>query len=147
MKISTKGRYGTRIMLELARCYGEAPVYLKNIAKSENISEKYLSSIVQNLKTAGLVISFRGANGGYILGAKPEEITLLSILEALEGHISLVDCTIDSNFCNRSEICIVKDIWTELGMTIKNFLVRITLADMLKRLSEKNNCVFDDYVI
>ena len=91
MKLSTRSRYGVRLMAALACAYGNKPVFLKNIASSEEISEKYLSLIVISLRTAGLVKSRRGARGGYS-GKNPEEISLRNIIEALEGEIVLVEC-------------------------------------------------------
>ena len=92
MKITTRSRYGVRLMLELARNFDKGQVLLKDIARNEEISEKYLSLIIIPLRTAGLVQSTRGAHGGYSLTRPPEEITLKDIVQVLEGGISLVDC-------------------------------------------------------
>jgi Rrf2 family protein len=92
MKISTRARYGTRLMVALGAHYGQRPVFLKEIAKAEEISEKYLSQIIMPLKAAGLVNSFRGAHGGYVLSRTPAQISLKDIVGALEGDFNLVGC-------------------------------------------------------
>jgi Rrf2 family protein len=103
IKLSTKGRYGTRLMLALAKAYteGKKSVILKDVAEEEGISLRYLEQIIIPLKHANLVKSIRGAGGGYALARKPAEIKLIDILESLEGPCALVDCVIDRNFCNR----------------------------------------------
>jgi Rrf2 family cysteine metabolism transcriptional repressor len=92
MKLSTRGRYGVRLMLELALHYGEGPILLKDIAGRQGISEKYLWQLINPLKTAGLVNSLRGARGGYMLGKAPDAVSLKAILLILEGSLCLVDC-------------------------------------------------------
>ena len=92
MKLSTRARYGVRLMLALAKNYGKEPVYLKDIAKQEDISEKYLSLLIMPLRRIGLVNSVRGAYGGYNLARDPKEITLKEIVVVLEGDCCLVDC-------------------------------------------------------
>src|SRR4030042_540461 len=92
MKLSTRTRYGVRLMVALALNYGKDPVFLKDIAKGENISEKYLSLIIIPLRGVNLVNSVRGAHGGYNLSKEPSQITLKEIVDVLEGECSLVDC-------------------------------------------------------
>ncbi|MFA5284396.1 MAG: Rrf2 family transcriptional regulator, partial [Smithellaceae bacterium] len=92
MKLSTRTRYGVRLMTVLAQNYGKGPVFLKDIAKGENISEKYLSLIIIPLRGVGLINSVRGAHGGYNLSKEPSQITLKEIVDVLEGDCSLVDC-------------------------------------------------------
>src|SRR4030065_2254437 len=96
MKISTKIRYGTRAMLELASRYGEGPIELREIAKRENISPKYLEQVIIPLRTAGLVKSVRGSKGGYSLAKPPSEILLKDVIEVLEGPLDLIECLRDS---------------------------------------------------
>ena len=102
MKLSTRSRYGVRLMTALACANGEKPILLKDIAASEEISEKYLSLIVIPLRAAGLIKSFRGARGGYNLAQDPSEISLRNIIAALEGEICLVHCIKQPSSCNRS---------------------------------------------
>ena len=92
MKISTKGRYGIRLMLSLALHYDKGTLALKSIAREQDISEKYLEQIINPLTKSGLVKSYRGAQGGYILTREPKDITIGEVLRILEGSLSPVDC-------------------------------------------------------
>jgi Rrf2 family protein len=138
MKLSTRGRYGVRLMLELALQYGKGPVLLKDIAGRQGISEKYLWQLINPLKTAGLVGSLRGAYGGYVLGKTPEEITLNEILRILEGPLCLVDCVEDPSSCERSPSCISRDIWGEAAQGMQRTLAETTLAAMVERQKRKS---------
>ena len=136
MKISTKGRYGLRILLDLALHGGEdAPRLMKDIAHSQQISEKYISRLILPLNEAGFVTSFRGAKGGLKLAKPPKEITLLEIVEAMEGRVSVVECVFDKSFCPKSDDCSACRIWTALNKKIRKQMDAITLKDLLK--SEK----------
>ncbi|MEE9912715.1 MAG: Rrf2 family transcriptional regulator [Deltaproteobacteria bacterium] len=137
MKLSTRSRYGMRMMTDLADHYGEDPVFLKDAAKREDISEKYLSLIVIPLRGAGLIQSIRGARGGYRLTRKPEEITVRDVWQALEGEICLVDCVKDAKRCSRVSTCPTRDIWGMLGQKISETLKSITLADLVRIRHEK----------
>ena len=124
-------------MTDLADHYGSNPILLKDIAKREDISEKYLSLIVIPLKSAGLIQSIRGAHGGYSLTRKPEEITVRDILQAMEGEICLVDCVQDTKRCSRISTCPTRDIWGMLGRKISETLRSVTLADLVRIRHEK----------
>jgi Rrf2 family protein len=137
MKLSTRGRYGVRLMLELALRYGEGPVLLKDIAERQGISEKYLWQLINPLKTTGLVNSLRGAHGGYVLGKPPEAISLKAILQILEGPLCLVDCVDNPSLCERSLSCISRDIWGEASKNMQQTLEDTTLAAMVERQKEK----------
>ena len=137
MKLSTRGRYGVRLMLELALHYGEGPVLLKDIAERQGISEKYLWQLINPLKTTGLVNSLRGAHGGYVLGKAPEAISLKAILQILEGSLCLVDCVDNPALCERSLLCISRDIWGEASKNMQQTLEDTTLAAMVERQKEK----------
>ncbi|MRR16840.1 MAG: Rrf2 family transcriptional regulator [Deltaproteobacteria bacterium] len=137
MKLSTRSRYGMRMMTDLAGHYGENPVLLKDIAKREDISEKYLSLIVIPLRGAGLLQSIRGAGGGYRLAHKPENITVRDIWQALEGEICLVDCVKDAKRCPRVSTCPTRDMWGLLGQKLSETLQSITLADLARLRREK----------
>ena len=145
MKLSTRSRYGARMMTDLADHYGGNPVFLKDIAKREDISEKYLSLIVMPLRSAGLIQSIRGAHGGYRLTRKPEEITVRDIWQALEGEICLVDCVQDTKRCSRISTCPTRDIWGMLGEKISETLRSVTLADLvrIRRQKADNNLMND----
>lgn len=135
MKISTKGRYGLRILLDLALYGQDTPRLMKEIAESQNISEKYISRLILPLNEAGFVTSFRGAKGGFKLAKAPKEITLLEIIEAMEGRIAIVECTLNKAFCPKSEECAACKIWSSLNKKIRKQMAEITLKDVLK--SEK----------
>jgi Rrf2 family protein len=133
MKLSTKGRYGVRLMLDLAIHAGDDPVTLRDIAVRQEISEKYLSNLVPLLKNAGFIHSVRGSRGGYILGRPPREITLKDILLVLEGSMCLVECTEKPMLCQRSEQCFARDVWSEVTGKIYEALESFTLEAMMKR--------------
>jgi Rrf2 family protein len=137
MKLSTRGRYGVRLMLELALHYGEGPILLKDIAERQGISEKYLWQLINPLKTTGLVNSLRGAHGGYVLGKAPEAISLKAILQVLEGSLCLVDCVDNPALCKRSLSCISRDVWGEASKNMQQTLEDTTLAAMVERQKEK----------
>ncbi len=137
MKISTRARYGTRLMLELALHYDEGPLFLKDIAKAEEISEKYLSQIIIPLRSAGLVNSLRGAHGGYTLSRPPEKITIKDIVEVLEGGFDLVSCTEDASSCSRVSLCVTRGIWSDLGKKISQTLKATTLEDLVMQCKSK----------
>ena len=138
MKLSTRGRYGVRLMLDLALHYGEGPVLLKDIAGRQGISEKYLWQLINPLKTVGLIGSTRGAHGGYVLGRPPEEISLKEIVRVLEGSLCLVDCVENPAVCDRSQTCTSRDIWSEASNQISQILESMTLEKMVVKQRTKN---------
>jgi Rrf2 family protein len=123
-------------MLVLARNYGNGNTFLKDIAREEDISEKYLSLIIIPLKSAGLVNSVRGASGGYTLAKEPSQITLKNIVDVLEGDC-LVDCLKDPKACPRVSTCASHDIWAIIGEKISETLRSITLEKLVKMNHEK----------
>ena len=137
MKLSTKGRYGVRLLIDIAQHYDEGPVDLGDIAKRQSISEKYLWSLIPPLKNAGIITSTRGSKGGYVLAKHPTDIKLNEIVALLEGPICLVDCINDPSLCKRSAICSTKDVWTLVSKNINDTLSGITIADMVKNQNEK----------
>ncbi len=137
MKISTKIRYGTRAMLELASHYGEGPIELREIAKRENISLKYLEQLIVPLRTAGLVKSARGSKGGYALAKRPSQIYLKDLVETLEGPLNLIECLNDPRTCQRVPYCVTRDIWRDISEAINGILCSLTLEDMVRRKGEK----------
>ncbi len=124
-------------MLELALNSGKGQVFLKDIAKEEEISEKYLSLIIIPLKAAGFVTSTRGAHGGYTLAKKPSAITLKEIVELLEGDTCLVDCVKNPSACSRSNTCASRDLWTIVSDKISDTLGSMTLEDLARKSREK----------
>ena len=135
LKLSTKGRYGSRLMLNLAHHYteGEESVILRNISKEEDISIRYLEQIIIPLKINKLVKSPRGAGGGYALALDPSKIKLLHIIEILEGDISLVDCVDDENCCERRPDCPTFELWKEATRLLKDYFGNITLQQLLEK--------------
>lgn len=136
MKLSTRARYGVRLMLALASNYGQGTLYLKDIARSEEISEKYLGQIIIPLRGAGLVNSNRGVHGGYTLARAPGEITLRQIVEPLEGDC-LVDCVKNASACSRVSTCASRDVWALLGGKITETLDAITLEQLMRMNRDK----------
>jgi Rrf2 family protein len=138
MKLSTRSRYGTRLVLELAIKFEEGPVYLKDISRSQGISLKYLGQLVIPLKMAGIINSSRGAHGGYFLAKDPETIRLSEIINILEGPIGIVDCINDKNACDRYKTCSVRFFWEEINSNFYRSLEGITLKDMVKHYNDTN---------
>ncbi len=137
MKLSTKIRYGARAMVELASHYGEGPIELKEIARKEDISLKYLEQVINPLRTAGLVKAIRGSKGGYSLGKPPSAICLYDVVETLEGPLNLLECLQDSKACPRIPLCVTRDIWKEVSDAISKIFYSVTLEDMVNRKKEK----------
>jgi len=140
IRLSTKGRYGTRLMLNLARHYGNGndAVILKHISEDERISIRYLEQIIIPLKINRLVKSIRGAGGGYTLARRPEDIKLSEILHALEGNCCLVECVEDGTYCDHLESCPTFDIWKDATELLKGYFDGITLKDVVVRAEKKN---------
>jgi Rrf2 family cysteine metabolism transcriptional repressor len=131
MRISTRGRYGLRAMLELARGPREAPLPMSTLAERQGLSRKYLHALLTALKSAGLVHSLRGPGGGFLLARPPVQIKLSEILQAVEGPLSLVECVTDPRACNRSKQCPARRVWQDLSSAIENVLDDVTLGDMI----------------
>lgn len=140
IRLSTKGRYGTRLMLNLAHHYnnGNEAVVLKNVSSDEDISIRYLEQIIIALKISRLVKSIRGAGGGYTLAKNPSKIKLSEILHALEGSCCLVDCVEDNDYCPRIPICATHEIWKEASNMLKKYFENITLQDLIELAKKKN---------
>ncbi len=133
MKISTRGRYALRLMLDLALCPAGTPVSLRDIARRQEISEKYLEQIISMLNKAGFVQSIRGAQGGYLLKKEPSEYTVGEILRLTEGDLSLVDCVGEENgSCRRKPECATARIWERISEAVNQVVDGITLDDMVK---------------
>ncbi|MGB8953016.1 MAG: Rrf2 family transcriptional regulator [Candidatus Aminicenantales bacterium] len=139
IKLSTKGRYGTRLMVNLARHYnaGNEAVILKNVSNDEGISIRYLEQIIIPLKINRLVKSIRGAGGGYCLARRPSEIKVCDILQSLEGSCSLVECAEDETFCDRIKTCGTFEIWKEATQLLKDYFEKITVQDILNITDKK----------
>ena len=139
MKISTKGRYGLRMIIELAKNYNRRVISIKEIAEKNNISEKYLEQIIILFNKAGLVTSFRGAGGGYRLNFPPEKLMVGTVLRTVEGSLSPVDCVDFPDHCPRSGQCITIALWKRLKEAIDGVVDHTSIADLIDEKGE-NDC-------
>ncbi len=132
MKLSTRSRYGTRMMLDLAQHYDKGPIQIGDIAKRQDISGKYLEQLIIPLKKADFIKSVRGPKGGHMLAAPPEEITIGKIVQVLEGGIDLSECIENPDLCNRSGTCPSRSVWEEATKAMFDKLNSITLYKMIE---------------
>ena len=135
MKLSTKGRYGVKAMVDLAINYGEEPVSIKSISERQNISEYYLEQLFSTLRKAKLIKSIRGAQGGYILNRAPEEINIQQIIEVLEGPIEVSNC-LEDEACNKIDCCATRLLWRKIKDSIDTVTSSITLKDIVDDYDE-----------
>ena len=134
MKLSTRTRYGTRALIELALQYHSGqPVMLQSIADKQNISKKYLEQLFILLKESNIIKSVRGPTGGYLLSRPPAQIALREIVEVLEGSLALVECLEDEGFCSKIETCVTRQLWKSIADEIRKILEGISLEDMSHR--------------
>ena len=133
MKLSTRGRYGLKAMFQLGLYFGEGPIALNQIAVEQKLSESYLEQLFSALRKEGLINSVRGAQGGYMLSRKPEEITVGQILRCLEGDMAPSDCVmeVDGIQCSREDECVTKLVWLKIKGSVDDVIDSITLQDML----------------
>ena len=131
MKLSTRSRHGTRLMLDLAHNYNEGFVQIGDIAKRHNISAKYLEQLIVSLKKAHLVESLRGPRGGHKLAKAPSEITMGEIVDVLENGINLSQCVENPMTCKQSELCQIRDVWHVATKALYDKLNSIKLSEML----------------
>ncbi len=130
MKLSTKGRYGVKAMVELAINYGGAPLSIKTISKRQNISEYYLEQLFSSLRKAKLITSIRGAQGGYVLSREPKDITVAEIMYVLEGPIEIAEC-IDGVSCDNLDCCATRLLWAKIKNSIDDVMKSVTLQDIV----------------
>ncbi len=145
MKISTKGRYGLRALVDIAISSREEPVSLSEIALRQNISISYLEQLIAKLKKAGIVNSSRGAKGGYSIAKSPDEISVGDILRVLEGNLDPVSCaeiTGEGETCSGSELCVTKYVWKRISDSINNTVDSLMLSELIKesdRIQKEHN--------
>ena len=132
MQISTKGRYGLRLLVDLAHHQGEGSVSLRDISARQEISIKYLWQVINVLKGAGFVAVTRGAHGGFRLVRPPSKITLLDIVSTLEGPIALVPCLSEGEVCRRAGDCAARPVWNQVEQALSETLRSVTLADIAR---------------
>ena len=141
MRISTKGRYATRLMLDLALHYDGGFIPLKAISRRQHISDKYLEQIITQLSRAGYVHSARGAQGGYRLSRDPEAYTIGEILRTTEGSLAPVACLDREGGadCPMFETCVTQEVWAQIEQAVNGVVDHITLADLARRHHEKDS--------
>lgn len=133
MKISTRGRYALRLMVDIAVNSAAKPVSIKEIAGRQGISDKYLEQIISVLNGAGFVRSVRGAQGGYTLTKRPDEYTVGMVLRLTEGSLAPVSCVAEeAAYCEKMETCATIEVWKRLNDAINNVVDNITLADLVE---------------
>lgn len=133
MKISTKGRYALRLMIDIAMHEGGEPIRIKDISKRQEVSEKYLEQIIAILNKAGYVRSIRGPRGGYLLARQPKDYTAGMILRLTEGSMAPVSCLeFEENDCTRQEQCATLELWKRLDTAIREVVDSVTLEDLVE---------------
>ena len=133
MKLSTRARYGTRALVDLAQYTGKEPVQLKDIARRQNISLHYLEHLIAPLIGAGIISSTRGARGGLRLARQPGDIKLSEVVQLLEGSVAPVQCIGDPESCPRSEVCVTRDVWDRVRQAMDDTLSAITLQELVEK--------------
>ena len=145
MKLSTKGQYGTRALLDLALHETDEPVPLKDIAQRQHIPLQYLEHLINPLITGGIVRSIRGAKGGVLLAKPAGEIRLSEVIQTLEGPIGPTECLNNPGVCDRSASCVTRDVWDELKKAMEGVLEATTLQDLADRHRKKAMAVAATY--
>ena len=147
MKLSTRTRYGTRALLELALRKDEGPVFLKEIARQQAISLAYLEQLVSPMVGAGLLRSTKGPRGGVSLAKSPEDINLSEVTRLLEGTTAPVECVNNPEACERSASCVTRDVWSQLNDVMDEFLQSKTLQDLVNEQKKKDQSESSMYFI
>jgi Rrf2 family cysteine metabolism transcriptional repressor len=137
MKLSTRARYGTRILLELSLHWGEGPVLRKEIAQRQQIPLPYLQQLIGPLVKAGIIKTIRGARGGISLLKPPKEVILIEVIKLLEGSITPVTCVDNPELYPRSDTCVTHDIWAEVKKAMDGVLESTTFEDLVARQKQK----------
>jgi Rrf2 family protein len=137
MKLSTRGRYTTKAIVDLALNCADGPAMLKDIAQRQGISQRYLGQLIIPLTEAGLVKGIRGRRGGFILAKPPGEITLSEIIAVSEGKIRFEECVDKPEICGKSDNCVIRDIWSETIEAVDKVLNSTTLQDLIDRQTGK----------
>jgi Rrf2 family protein len=132
MKLSTRGRYGMRLMLELASNYGQGPLSMSAISRRQDIPVKYLEQLIIPLKKQGLIDSVRGPKGGHMLTRAPSEISVWEVVNLLETRVLLLDCLSDPEVCDHVEECLIRPVWGKAYEAMKRIFEDTTLEDILR---------------
>ncbi|MBM4462144.1 MAG: Rrf2 family transcriptional regulator [Chloroflexi bacterium] len=147
MRLSTRGRYGTRALVDIALHYDGTPIPLRDVAARQEISVQYLEQLVSPLVKAGILNSVRGAAGGVRLARPPGEIKLSQVIGILEGSIAPAKCVDDPKACSRSDFCVTRDVWAQMKEAAAKVLESITLQDLVERQKEKGKASTPMYSI
>ncbi len=137
MRLSSRGRYSTKAMLDLAMHCHEGPILVKDISGRQGMTEQYLEQLFIPLRAAGLVRSIRGAGGGYYLARPPAEIKLSEVIRASEGATAPVECAEEPRLCPQSDRCVTRDLWVEMKKAIDKVLESTTLLDLVEQQQAK----------
>ena len=132
MKLSTKGRYGLRALIDLALYSENETVSIQSIARRQNISDSYLEQLMRKLRSAGLIVSVRGAQGGYKLARPANEISVGDVLRALEGSLEAVTCGGEDNSCQGADLCVTKFVWERINSCIRDPVDSIKLSQLVE---------------
>jgi Rrf2 family protein len=143
MKFSTRSRYGTRLILDMAQHHGQGPIQLGEIARRQNLSLKYLEQIIRPLKRANYIRSFRGSKGGHQLNRPPDQISVGEVVSLLEGGAFLTNCAQNPTQCERADDCLTRYLWIEASQAMFTRLNQITFADLLagNKSAGAENCI------
>lgn len=147
MRISTKGRYGLRVLLDVALHQADGPVALSEIARRQALSQKYLWQVINPLRKAGILRAIRGTQGGYVLAREMNAITVRDIVEILEGPVALAPCVSEPETCERSVECTAREVWSGLEAKIVAAMSGVTLAEMVERHKDREAREGLSYVI
>ncbi len=139
MRISTKGRYGLKAVLELGRREGQGPVSVRELAGCIDISATYLEQLFKKLRQADVVSSIRGAQGGYVLAHQPDEIIIGTVIRALEGSMAPAACAVEGFSCRNADSCVESFLYKEIRKSIDRVIDNVTLGDMLRQ--EREECL------
>ena len=132
MKLSTKGRYGLRALIDLALYSENETVSIQSIARRQNISDSYLEQLMRKLRSAGLIVSVRGAQGGYKLARPANEISVGDVLRALEGSLEAVTCGGEDNSCQGADLCVTRFVWERINSSIRDTVDSIKLSQLVE---------------
>ena len=138
MKVSTKGDYGVRALVELAHHYGDGPVQSAEIASRQEVPEPYLDQLLTSLRRAGFIRSVRGRQGGHVLINDPNEVRLSDVMVALEGSLAPIACVDDPEACTRTGGCVQRDVWERVRDATQEILDSVSIGDLAAKEREQN---------
>jgi Rrf2 family protein len=138
MKVSTKGDYGVRALVELAHHYGQGPMQSAEIAARQEVPEPYLDQLLTNLRRAGFIRSVRGPQGGHTLIRDPREMRLSEVMQVLEGSLAPMACVDDPGACTRTGGCVQREVWTRVRDATLDILESVTIADLAEKERQHN---------